>query len=260
MGVINVTPDSFYPGSRAATPKEAAACARRMKEEGADILDVGGQSTRPGSEPVPLAEELRRVVPAVRAAAEETGLPVSVDTDKAEVARLARLAGASILNDVSALRAEPELAHEAAKFDAVVLMHRLGESSKTMQDSPRYADVVAEVRDFLAARLEAFVQAGGDRARALIDPGIGFGKTPAHNLSLLKHLDAFARLAPVVLGASRKSFLGAVIPDEGPDDRLPGSLAAALCAAASGAAAVRVHDVDQTRRALATFWAVRAAC
>jgi dihydropteroate synthase len=259
MGVVNVTPDSFYAGSRAATAKEAAACAKRMKDEGADIIDIGGQSTRPGSLPVTLQEEISRVVPAVRAAAEETGLPISVDTDKAEVARLACLAGAAILNDVSALRAEPDLVHEAVKFDAVILMHRLGSSSKAMQDDPRYKDVVAEVRDFLAERLEFFAQAGGDKARALVDPGIGFGKTPAHNLSLLKHLDAFSRLAPVALGASRKSFLGAVVPDQGPSDRLPGSLAAAVCAAAAGAAVVRVHDVAATRQALSTFWAVRAA-
>ncbi len=259
MGVINVTPDSFYEASRAASAKDAALRAKRMQEEGADIIDVGGESTRPGSEPVSVEEEIDRVVFAVRLISEATGLPVSVDTNKAEVARLARLAGASILNDVSALRSEPELVCEAVKFDAVILMHRGGQSPKTMQENPLYGDVAAEVKSFLAERVEFFVRSGGEKSRALVDPGIGFGKTPAHNLSLLKHLESLAEVAPVAVGVSRKSFLRAIMPDAGPDDRLSGSLSAELWAARAGAAVVRVHDVLATRRAFAAWQAIGAA-
>lgn len=265
MGVLNVTPDSFYPDSRVPSAAEALERALLMAEEGADIIDVGGQSTRPGSDPVPEAVEADRVVPVVEGLAARTGVLISVDTDKARVARLAGAAGASVLNDVTALRGDPGMAEAALGFYAVILMHLGGgRSPKTMQDAPRYADVVGEVKAFLAERKEAFVSAGGSAARVLVDPGIGFGKNLEHNLSLLKHIDEFNGLAPVVLGASRKSFLGRVIAarggqDQGPQDRLPGSLAVACWAALKGVRVVRVHDVAQTRRAMEAFAAVAQA-
>jgi dihydropteroate synthase len=259
MGVVNVTGDSFYAGSRTPTLEAAVKRAQSLVEEGADILDVGGQSTRPGSQAVPQDEELARVVPVVEALARLTQVPISVDTDKAAVARKCRLAGASILNDVSALRNDESMARVAVDFEAVILMHRGGGSPKTMQESPAYADVVAEVKEFFEERVLAFVAAGGDRRRVLVDPGIGFGKDLGHNLSLLKHIREFSSVAPVVLGASRKSFLGRVSPDSGPEERLAGSLAAACWAAQEGVKIVRVHDVAQTRRALCALAAIREA-
>ena len=250
MGIVNCTPDSFYPGSRGGIDH-----ALRLIDEGADWIDVGGQSTRPGSDPISLDEELNRVLPVIEAIASKT--TVSVDTDKPEVARRARDGGAKILNDVTALR--NGCMPEAVKFDRVILMHMGGDSPKTMQVDPRYGDVVAEVGAFLRQRLDAFEQAGGERAKALIDPGIGFGKNLGHNLSLLKHLDALAAVAPVVLGASRKSFLSKITPDGGPEQRLEGSLAAALWGAARGAAVLRVHDVAATRRAVDAFAAIQEA-
>ncbi|MDE2040106.1 MAG: dihydropteroate synthase [Elusimicrobia bacterium] len=258
MGVVNCTPDSFFASSRTPAAEEAVARALRLAEEGADWLDVGGQSTRPGSEAVPAEEELRRVLPVIEALARRTKLPISVDTDKALVAASARGAGASILNDVSALRGDPAMLREATRFDRVILMHMQG-TPRTMQREPSYDDVVAEVADFLSRRLEAFSSAGGDASRALVDPGIGFGKTLEHNLSLLKRLEDFAALAPVVLGVSRKSFLSRIVPDAGPQDRLPGSLAAAVLGALHGAAVLRVHDVAATRQALEVCAALEAA-
>ncbi len=254
MGIVNVTPDSFYPGSRAPLTDQAVAMALRLAEEGADVLDLGGQSTRPGSAPVSEREELGRVLPVLEALEGRLKIPVSIDTDKAAVARAALAAGASIVNDVSALRGDGDMARVCLKAEAVILMHRGGDSPKTMQDAPAYGDVVAEVRAFLAQRLEAFAAAGGDLARVLIDPGIGFGKTREHNLSLLKHLDELTRLAPVVLGVSRKSFLGGDV-----SERLEGSLAVACWAGLQGVKVLRVHDAAATRRALAALEAVRSA-
>ena len=259
MGIVNVTPDSFYPGSRVPRPEDAIAHGLKLAQEGADILDVGGQSTRPGSDPVALDEELKRVVPVVAALAAQTGLPVSIDTDKAQVAWRCREAGASILNDVSAFRADPAMLGAALEFQAVVVMHRGGQSPKTMQDAPSYRDVVAEVTRFFEERGGAFVREGGDLSRLVYDPGIGFGKDLDHNLSLLKHLDSFRKLGPVLLGASRKAFLGKLAGGAGPEERLEGSLAAACWAAFSGASIVRVHDVAATRRALDVIAAVRGA-
>ena len=258
MGIVNVTPDSFYAGSRF-SPGAAADEVLRQAEAGADLVDIGGQSTRPGSDPVPVDEELARTVPVFEALAGRCPVPLSIDTDKARVARECLAAGASILNDVSALRQDPGMLETAGDYPAVVLMHRGGGSPKTMQEAPRYEDVLAEVKAFLASRRDAFAAAGGDPARLLYDPGIGFGKDLGHNLSLLKHLDEFSELGPVVLGASRKSFLGRIVPDEGPGARLEGSLAAACWAAMQGAAVVRVHDVLATRRALAALDAVLGA-
>jgi dihydropteroate synthase len=265
MGIVNVTPDSFFEGSRAPSSQAAADRALAFCEEGADLLDIGGQSTRPGSDPVSLDEELARVMPVLEALAPRVKVPLSIDTDKAEVARLALEAGASIVNDVSAFRADPKMLATCLKAQAVIAMHRGGDSPKTMQSAPKYADVVKEVAAFLAERLHAFQDAGGQTKRLLIDPGIGFGKTYEHNLSLLKHLDVLADMGrPIVLGVSRKSFLGRAIAASaaaapGPEERLEGSLAVACWAMLSGVKVLRVHDVKATQRALRTLSEVLAA-
>lgn len=269
MGVLNATPDSFYPASRFQSPEEALAKARRLVEEGADWIDVGGQSTRPGSEGVSVEEELRRAIPVVKKLAAKIQVPISIDTDKAEVARRARLEGARILNDVTALRGDPRMMEEARRFDAVILMHMPGVSAKTMQQSTEYEDVVTEVKEFLKERKEIFLQSGGSAAQLLIDPGIGFGKNLIQNLELLKKLDSFAALGPVALGVSRKSFLGRLMAGQkpgdrdlaaaeipGPEERLEASLAAACWAMLRGVAVLRVHDVRATRRALTTLAAL----
>ena len=260
MGVLNLTPDSFSDGGRFLDPAAALVQARRLVAEGADILDIGGESTRPGAAPVPAAEEIARVVPVIAALAVETDLPLSIDTLKPEVARAAMVAGASIWNDVSALGAPgaPDLAAELGC--TVVLMHMQGEP-RTMQAAPRYGDVTAEVQAHLAARAEAALAAGVARERIWLDPGVGFGKTLAHNLALLAHLDALVALGfPVLLGVSRKSFLKAIDPAAATaQDRLPGSLAAALAGARAGVAALRVHDVAETRQALLTWAAIEGA-
>lgn len=253
MGIVNVTPDSFYAASRAAG-EDAVSRALRLAEEGADLLDVGGESTRPGSEPVSAEDESARVLPVVEALAARSGLPVSVDTSKPEVARRALAAGATVLNDVLALRGGADMPTVAARYPVVVLMHMLGTSPRTMQARPAYGDVVAEVTAFLAERLAALRAAGAPAGRAWVDPGLGFGKTVEHNLALLRGLEALAGLAPVLVGASRKSFIGRLLGSEEsplpPEERLEGSLAAACRAAAAGAVCVRVHDVRATVRAL----------
>lgn len=253
MGILNLTPDSFYAGSRAGALDEAVDRALRMEEEGADLIDVGGESTRPGSEAVSPEEEGRRVLPVIEALSRRLHVPISVDTSKPEVAERALAAGASALNDVLALRGGPRMPEIAARFKTVVLMHMLGTSPKTMQESPRYGDVVEDILAFLRERLEAFRSAGGDVERAWIDPGIGFGKTADHNLEILRRLEELRALGrPVLVGASRKSFLGrlpgaAPLP---PEERLEGSLAVACRAALAGVHGVRTHDVAATRRAL----------
>ncbi|MCX5796469.1 MAG: dihydropteroate synthase [Elusimicrobia bacterium] len=258
MGIVNVTPDSFYAGSRFKTGVAADEVLRQV-EAGADLVDIGGQSTRPGSDPVAVEEELARTVPVFESLAGRVTAPLSIDTDKARVARECLAAGAMILNDVSALRGDPAMAEAAKAAPAVILMHRGGDSPRTMQDAPQYGDVVGEVKAFLAERREAFRLVGGDPARVLFDPGIGFGKDLDHNLSLLKHLRELSGLGPLVLGVSRKSFLGRVTADSGPQDRLEGSLAAACWAALQGVRVLRVHDVRATRRALAALDAILGA-
>jgi len=259
MGIVNITPDSFYEQGRSPSTEDAVETARRFVQEGADLIDIGGQSTRPGSEPVGTQEELLRVRPVIEALAREIPIPISIDTDKAAVAAAALAAGARILNDVSALRGDPEMAEIASQFEAVILMHRGGESPKNMQKDPQYKDVVAEVSEFLRERMDYFRKAGGQAGRVFIDPGIGFGKNLEHNLALLKHLKELGQIAPVALGASRKSFLAAISKDEGPSDRLAGSLAVACWAALSGVKILRVHDVKATRKALETWSAVGGA-
>ena len=257
MGILNVTPDSFSDGGRFRSPAAAVAHARAMVAAGADLIDVGGESTRPGAQPVSLDEELARVIPVIRALVAAVPVPLSVDTSKPEVMREAVAAGAGLINDVYALRAPGALATAARLGVPVCLMHMAGEPL-TMQAAPTYTDVVAEVHGFLAERIDECVRAGIPRARLLIDPGFGFGKRLEHNLSLLAHLDAFTDLGvPILVGLSRKSMVGA-LTGRPPGERLASSLTAALLAAQRGAVILRVHDVAETRDALAVWEAVRA--
>ncbi|MBI3299848.1 MAG: dihydropteroate synthase [Elusimicrobia bacterium] len=259
MGIVNATGDSFFAASRA-SGEAAVAAGLRLAEEGADLVDVGGESTRPGSDPVSEDEESARVLPIVEALAARLKIPVSIDTAKAAVARRALDAGAGVLNDILALRA-PGMLEAAVRYPLVVLMHMQGVSPKTMQADPRYDDCAGEVRGFLAERLAAFRAAGGDSARAWVDPGLGFGKTLEHNLELMRRLEDLTVLGPVLVGASRKSFLGRLLASEGaplpPEERLEASLAAACRAAEAGTVCVRVHDVRATVRALEAWKALR---
>jgi dihydropteroate synthase len=259
MGILNATPDSFSDGGRLDGLAAALGRARAMVAEGADILDIGGESTRPGAGVVPIDEEIARTAPliaAIRAAGIAT--PISIDTRKAAVAQAALAAGADMVNDVSALTFDPALAGVVAATGVpVCLMHAQG-TPETMQLAPSYRDVVAEVRDYLAARMDWAVAQGIAPGSVVLDPGIGFGKTVEHNLTLLRHLDALTALgAPVLVGASRKKFIGTVTGVDVADRRLAGSLAVALHAAAGGAAILRVHDVAETRQALAIWAALR---
>jgi dihydropteroate synthase len=248
MGVVNVTPDSFSDGGLHTQPDRAAAHALDLVAQGADLIDVGGESTRPGSMPVALDEELRRVVPVVTAVVRQGRVPVSVDTSKAEVARACLDAGAQIVNDVTALTGDPGMAEVARAAGAgLILMHMQG-TPATMQAAPAYADVVVDIYRYFQERLQSLVGVGLDAGRMALDPGIGFGKTLAHNLDLLAHLDRFQALGrPMCLGVSRKGFLGKVLgrPMEA---RLAGALAVACHALAHGAVQIlRVHDVAATR-------------
>ena len=254
MGIVNVTPDSFSDGGQLHDAQAAIAHALKLREQGADILDVGGESTRPGAETVPADEEIRRVVPVIEALAQADCL-VSVDTRKPEVMRVALAAGAAMVNDVAALQAAGALEAVAASGAAVCLMHMQG-NPQGMQQAPRYADVVGEVKQFLLARVQACEAAGMTRERLVIDPGFGFGKTLQHNLALLKHVDRLAGLGLLVLvGLSRKSMLGAVT-GRSVDEREFAGVAAHLFAVAHGAALVRVHNVAAMRDALAVWNAV----
>jgi dihydropteroate synthase len=250
MGIVNVTPDSFSDGGVHLDPDVAADAARRMVDDGAAIVDVGGESTRPGSEGISVEEELRRVMPVLERLAGE--VPVSIDTSKAEVARQALALGAELVNDVTALRGDPELVEVVAESGAYVcLMHMLGDP-RTMQDDPRYGDVVSDVRAFLEERLSFAVGSGIAEERICLDPGIGFGKTVEHNVELLRRLDELASIGrPVVVGASRKRFLSRLAGNpEATVGAVSASAAAAAAAVASGATIVRVHDVPETVEAL----------
>ena len=254
MGVINVTPDSFSDGGAFDDAQAAIDHARRLEEAGADLLDIGAESTRPGSDPVSLDEERRRVLPVLDALGGTTEARLSIDTRKAAIMREAVAAGADIVNDVSALSYDPEALETIADLGVpVILMHALGDP-KTMQDDPVYDDVLLDVFDYLEARIEACLRSGIAREKIVIDPGIGFGKTLAHNLALLGGLSMFQGLGvPLLVGASRKSFIGRLTGVEVATDRVPGSIAAALAAIAQGAQVIRVHDVEETRQAL-TVW------
>ncbi len=254
MGILNITPDSFSDGGLFLAPEAALMQARRMAAA-ADIIDIGGESTRPGAVEVSVDEEMARTAPVI-AALRAGGLdgPISIDTRKAAVASAAFAAGASILNDVTALQFDPAMAGVAAASGRpVILMHSI-KTPATMQIDPQYDNVLLDVYDALAARVDEAVAAGISRAAIAIDPGIGFGKTLAHNLALLARLSLFHNLGlPVLLGASRKRFIGQVARQDDAARRMPGSLAVALAGAAQGAAMIRVHDVDETRQAL-TLW------
>jgi dihydropteroate synthase len=252
MGVVNVTPDSFSDGGLFLDPEAAIAHGRQLAAQGADLLDVGGESTRPGAQAVRAAEERERIEPVVGglAGGGGAGVPVSIDTSKASVAAAALDAGAEIVNDVTALRADPELAALCADRDCgLVLMHMLG-TPRTMQDNPTYDDVVDDVKSFLAERVEAAMAAGIDEERIYIDPGIGFGKTLDHNLELLRRLGELRDLGrPIVVGTSRKSFIGKLTGRD-VDERLGGTIASNVLAAIAGADVVRGHDVLELRQAI----------
>lgn len=257
MGILNVTPDSFYAGSRRPDPAQAVADGIAMVAGGAEIIDVGGESTRPGAQPVSEEEELGRVLPVVRGLRREIGAPISIDTYKSNIARAALEAGADIVNDISALRFDPAMVSLiAAEKVPVVLMHMQG-TPRTMQHEPHYDDVTREVRDFLAAQLYEAMDGGVAPESIILDPGIGFGKTIEHNLQLLRGLPAVAALGqPLLVGVSRKAFIGRILGLEA-DHRLEGSLAAAVAAVSAGANIVRVHDVAETCKAIRVADAIR---
>jgi dihydropteroate synthase len=254
-GILNITPDSFSDGGAFANADAAIAHGLRLVEQGADLLDVGGESTRPGAEPVDAATEIARVIPVIEGLAKAARVPISIDTSKPEVMRAAVATGAGLINDVRALRGEGALDAAAALGVPVVLMHMQGEP-RTMQDDPHYDDVVGEVHRFLTDRLFACQMAGIDKKKILVDPGFGFGKTLEHNLALLRDLARFAEIAPVVAGLSRKATIGTLTGRVAHADRAAGSAAAALIAVQNGALIVRVHDVAMTRDVLAVWQAV----
>lgn len=251
MGIVNVTPDSFSDGGQHASRESAIAHARRLIDEGADIIDIGGESTRPGAEPVALDEERRRVLPVIEALA-GCGVPLSIDTRKPALMSEAIAAGASVVNDIDALESEQALEVVARSAAAVCLMHKQGDP-QTMQQNPRYEDVVREVGEYLARRIDAAERAGIARERIVVDPGFGFGKTYDHNLALLRALPELLKLGvPVLAGLSRKAMLGR-ITGRAAGDRVYASVAAALFAAERGASILRVHDVTASRDALAVW-------
>ncbi|WP_459864465.1 dihydropteroate synthase [Endothiovibrio diazotrophicus] len=255
MGILNVTPDSFSDGGRFLGRDAALHQAERMMAEGAAIIDVGGESTRPGAAAVGVEEELTRVIPVIEAIAAELPVPVSVDTSKAAVMEAAVAAGAGLINDVAALRGAGALAAAARCGVPVCLMHMQG-APRTMQQAPRYDDVVAEVHAFLAERKAACVAAGIPAERVVVDPGFGFGKTLEHNLRLMRSVEHFNDLGPVLVGVSRKSMIGAILDGAPVERRLNGGIALAAYAAAKGARILRVHDVKETYEAVRTINAV----
>jgi dihydropteroate synthase len=259
FGIINVTPDSFSDGGEALAVADALDKGRAMIAAGADILDVGGESTRPGAEAVSAEEEIARVVPVVKALS-ETGARVSIDTRRAVVMKAAIEAGATIINDITALTGDPDSMRVAAESGLpVVLMHMRGEPG-TMQDNPQYQDAARDVCEYLKDRVRACEAAGMKRGLIAVDPGIGFGKTVNHNLEILARLDLYRDFGcPVLLGASRKSFIAKISCAEEPKDRVAGSLAAVLAAARQGVRLFRAHDVAETRQALAVWQAIEAA-
>ncbi|WP_083559108.1 dihydropteroate synthase [Oceanococcus atlanticus] len=260
MGVLNVTPDSFSDGGDWLQPAAAVAHAQRMRDEGADIIDVGGESTRPGAATVSLEQERRRVVPVIEALAAQLDIPISIDTSKPQLMADAVAAGAGMVNDVNALRAEGAVELMAAHPEvSIVLMHMQG-APRSMQQAPCYDDVVSEVADFLEQRRQICTQAGIAARRLVVDPGIGFGKTLEHNLTLLRATGQLVeRFGPVLLGVSRKSMFAQLLGDRPPRQRVEASVQTAMLAAQAGAAILRVHDVKQTREALSLLRAISHA-
>ncbi len=267
MGVVNVTPDSFSDGGKFYNTDGAIAQGEKLAAQGADIIDIGGESTRPFSDPVSVEEEIRRVVPVIDKLARRVSVPISIDTTKADVARRALDAGAAIINDVTALRFDPGLAALAVEFDTpLILMHMLGEP-KSMQVAPSYANLIEDIRSFLADAVGRAENLGVPRSKIFVDPGIGFGKTVAHNLLLIKHVQAFASLdTPILIGASRKAFIRKILKQAHEEDIRPdlpivetGSQAAVSAAVLNGAHIVRVHDVANTLATVKILDALRAA-
>jgi dihydropteroate synthase len=259
QGVLNITPDSFSDGGLYLRDEKAVSRALAMVEDGADIIDVGGESTRPGSLPVPVEEELRRVIPVIEGVRRRSEVPISIDTTKAEVAAAAAAAGADMVNDISGLRQDPEMIKVLRDNKLpVIIMHCKG-TPADMQRDPRYDDLLGEIAEFLQTSAERALRAGVPPGGIIIDPGIGFGKTVGHNLTILKRLSVLAELGyPVAVGPSRKSFIGAALGLE-VGDRLEGSLAAAAVAVANGADLVRLHDVKEGRRAIDLAFHIREA-
>ncbi len=257
MGIVNVTPDSFSDGGKYFDPSRAVAHGEQMARDGADIVDIGGESTRPGARPVSADEEISRVLPVIRGLRAKISLPISIDTTKSEVARAALDEGADVVNDISALGFDPAMAPLVAREKApIVLMHIQG-TPRTMQQNPFYENVVEEVKEFLRRRVQFALAAGVEADKIIVDPGIGFGKNIEHNLALLRGLGALADLGrPILVGTSRKTFIGKLL-DAAPEERLEGSLAAAVAAALAGANIVRVHDVKEAARAVRVADALR---
>jgi dihydropteroate synthase len=267
MGVVNITPDSFSDGGKFFAYDAAVAQGLKLAADGADILDIGGESTRPFSDPVSAEEEIERVIPVIEKLADQLTIPISIDTMKAEVARRAIEAGASMINDVSALRFDPAMGEVAKQFDSpVVLMHMLG-SPKTMQKSPVYDNLIVDISNFLKNAIERAQKQGISKSKLIVDPGIGFGKTVSHNLFLIRHLNAFAALGvPILIGPSRKAFIRKLLKDGDKNEIAPdlpivetGTQAAVAAAIFSGAHIVRVHDVANTRATIRILDAIRSA-
>lgn len=257
MGIVNVTPDSFSDGGRYFDPGKAISHGIDLAREGADIIDVGGESTRPGARPLSAREEIERILPVIRGLRRTAPIPISIDTYKADVARAALAEGADMVNDISALRFDAAMAPLiAAEKVPVVLMHMQG-APQTMQQRPRYQNVVQEVREFLQSRIDFALEAGVEVDRIIIDPGIGFGKELDHNLALLRGIPTLVSLGrPILVGPSRKTFIGKIL-EVGPEERLEGSLAAAVAAVLAGANMIRTHDVKEARRAIRIADALR---
>ncbi len=258
MGILNVTPDSFSDGGMFLNVRSAVERALRMEAEGADIIDVGGESTRPGSEPVSIEEELKRTIPVIEALSGRLSIPISIDTYKSEVALKAVEAGAAMVNDISGLRFDPEMAPALSGHDvALVLMHIKG-TPRNMQLNPVYSDLLTEIADYLQEGIKLATESGIAEERIVIDPGIGFGKTPEHNLRILNNLERFNDLGrPILVGVSRKSFIGKILGDAPVADRLEGTAAAVAVSVMKGASMVRVHDVREMARVVRVADAVR---
>ncbi len=251
VGVLNVTPDSFYDGGKYTCVDAALNQAEKMIEEGADILDIGGESTRPSSERVSVEEEIRRVIPVIQKLKQKTSIPISIDTTKSPVAKAACDAGAAIVNDISGFKMDPDMTKTIAAYQTKVVIGHIQGTPKTMQQNPHYDDVVQEISDYFKERIEAAKRHDISKQRIILDPGIGFGKTVEHNLEILRRLNEFlVHGCPLMIGTSRKSFIGQLTNAKDPNDRLGGSIATAVTAYMNGATYIRVHDVKETKQAL----------
>lgn len=249
MGILNVTPDSFSDGGKFLNADDAVAQALRMQEEGADIIDIGGESTRPGAEKVSMDDEIKRVVPVIEALTKKLRIPVSIDTYKSQVAEAAILAGASVINDISGLRFDPDMAKTAAAHDLPVIIMHIKGTPENMQKNPEYTALIPEIRDYLFEGIEIAKRAGVREDMIIVDPGIGFGKTVEDNLEIIRRLDEFSTLGkPVLLGHSRKSFIGKLLGDLPADERVEGTAAVTAIGIYNGANIVRVHDVKEMKR------------